>query len=107
MRLPFEISIVTLEQYTCVVIHFPLLKRTMSNVYYVIKSDVTWQFSIYIYIYIYIYILRIYLVFIHIYYIYIIYIYICYGKCEKSGNIHIFRLLCSIQKIGLFIRYFE
>ena len=29
---------------------------------------------------------------------------ICYGKCEKLGNMHIFRLLCIILKIGRFIR---
>ena len=46
-------------------------------------------------------------------YIYIIYKYIyilpyiCYGKCEKLGNMHIFRLLCIILKIGLFIKDFE
>ena len=80
MRLPFKINIVTLEQYTCVVIHFPLLKRTMPNVYYVIKSDVTWQFSIYIYIYIYI---------LGIYYIYI-YIYIYVKAIAKKWVIYIF-----------------
>ena len=33
--------------------------------------------------------------------------YVCYGKCEKLENIHIFRLVCIILKIGLFIRDFE
>ena len=30
-----------------------------------------------------------------------------YGKCEKLGNMHIFRLLSIILKIGLFIMDFE
>ena len=29
--------------------------------------------------------------------------YLCYGKCEKLGNMHIFRLLCIILKTEHFI----
>ena len=35
------------------------------------------------------------------------YICICYGECENLGNMHVFRLLYIILKIGLFIRDFE
>ena len=62
----------------------------MSNVYYVIKSDVTWQFSIYIYIYIYIYITYIFSIYTYILYIYYIYIYIYVTANVKNWVIYIF-----------------